>query len=399
MKFFKAAFLIAIMTALLIAQPAGAQDGSDQKRHPNYNMLGRDASGTMDPTTPLNPNFVASEESKLKEGGFWRSSYINDGLVGMVVEDIDGDGQNEIVYAGQRTIYVTRFMAGKLQLLAKHSLVKPGTIVSLDAMDLNGNRQKEIICSIQGEKTAASAIFSFTGSSLETVAADLPWYLRVVGPADGRFLAGQKPSTQQNHFYNGSVMRMSLKGNKVVSQGQVGLPPFVNLFNFTIGRIGSGNNQLVAAIKFPSEHIHLFEGTNQVWESKEEYGGTMNYLVPPNQESTLREYLPSRLILADIDGDGRNELIVAKNDRSGVAFMSRLRSFSGGALQAFKYTNMSLSPFFRTRSLPGSGVDYALADYNNDGSLDLVVAVVMEEKSGMLKDGRSVIIAYEISRP
>jgi hypothetical protein len=233
------------------------------------------------------------------------------------------------------------------------------------------------------------------------MATKIPWYLRVAGGPGGRFLAGQKAGTGISSVYSGSVMRMAFDGTTVSSEGQVGLPPYVNLFNFSLGRLGSGGGQMVVAIKFPSEHIFLFDASERAWESREEYGGTMNYLTPIGigDENRTREFLPARILLADIDGDGQNELIVAKNDRGGVPFMSGQRGFTSGAIQAFKYANLSLTPFFRTRTLPGAGVDYQLADFNNNGTIDLVVAVVTEQKSGLMKEGRSVIVAYEIGGP
>ncbi len=395
MKFLPLILLLTLLT-LTVAAPASADDQS--KRHPTYTLMGRD---NPPPDSPLNPNFVVEEGgTQVSESGFWRSTYIQESLVGLATADIDGDGQNEVVYASTRNVYVTRFAGNTLQQLAKYSVAPTDTIISLDAMDLTGNGRMEIIISVQNElKTAASQVLSFSGSDLTPLAKNIPWYLRVVGAPDGRFLAGQKPGVGGgNEYYSGNVMRLRFTGSGVSSQGQVGLPSFVNLYNFTLGRLGSGGTQMTVAIKFPSEHIFMFEGPNRSWESKEEYGGTMNYLDLPNASAdhSRREYLPARILIADIDRDGQNELIVAKNDRGGVPFMSKQRGFSSGTIQAFRYANMSLTPFFRTRTLPGPGVDYALAVFNNNGTLDLVVAVVTEQKSGLLKEGRSVIVAYEI---
>jgi hypothetical protein len=159
---------------------------------------------------------------------------------------------------------------------------------------------------------------------------------------------------------------------------------------------------MTAAIRFPSEHIFLYESKNRAWESRAEYGGTMTYLAPLNNRETSdrrREFLPTRLLIFDIDGDGQNELIVAKNDRGGVPFMSNQRDFSGGAIQAFKYQNLSLTPFFRTRTLPGAVADIQLADFRNNGTLSLVAAVVPQSKSGMLSEAMSLIVAYDLSGP
>ncbi len=399
MKFLKILAPLLALTLAVAASALAQDEQADKKRHPSYNLMGRDAAPAE---SPLNPNFVVAEEARLSESGFWRSAYLNESLVGLDVADIDRDGQNEIVYASPRNLYVGRVEGGKLAQLAKYTAPTTETIVSVDVLDLTGDGRQEIIASaINSESTASSMILSFDGGSLTPLATKIPWYLRVAGGPGGRFLAGQKPGTGLTSVYSGDVMRMSFNGSKVSSGGRVGLPPFVNLFNFSIGRLGSGGTQMVAAIKFPTEHIFLFDGSNRAWESREEYGGTMNYLVPigVGNETRIREFLPARILLADIDGDGQNELIVAKNDRGGIPFMSGQRGFTSGTIQAFKYANMSLTPFFRTRTLPGAGVDYQLADFNNNGTIDLVVAVVTEQKSGMMKEGRSVIVAYEIGGP
>ncbi|MDL2226944.1 FG-GAP-like repeat-containing protein [Deltaproteobacteria bacterium OttesenSCG-928-M10] len=387
--------------ALMFPLAALAQEEEGNKRHPTYTLMGRDAPAA---DSPLNPNFVVAEESRLSEGGFWRSPYINESLVGLVVADIDGDGQNEVIYASTKTVTVTRFGGGKLGQLAKFTVMTTEVIASVDALDLTGDGRMEIICSVQNETfNPASKIFSFTGDDLVVMADKIPWYLRVVGGPGGQFLAGQRASTDRKAVYAGKVMRMGFDGSQITSQGSVGLPSNINLFNFSLGRLGRSGIQMVAAIKFPTEHIFLFEnGTERAWESKEEYGGTMTHLLPANasvESNRFREFLPSRLLITDIDGDGQNELIVAKNDRGGVPFMSGQRAFTSGVIQAFKYTNMSLTPFFRTRTLPGPAVDYALADFKNNGNIELVVAVVTEQKSGALKEGRSVIVSYEIRGP
>jgi hypothetical protein len=40
-----------------------------------------------------------------------------------------------------------------------------------------------------------------------------------------------------------------------------------------------------------------------------------------------------------------------------------------------------------------------LADFRNNGTLSLVAAVVPQSKSGMLSEGLSLIVAYDISGP
>jgi hypothetical protein len=391
-------FLLVLLLA--VPAPLRAEEGrAVSTRHPTYNLIGRDAPSA---TSPLNPNFVVSEEAHLREGGFWRSSYINENLVGLAVADIDRAGQNKVIYASEKNVWVTRFGGGTLAQLARYSVPATQRIVSVDVFDVDGDGRLEIICSAQDENNAPiSFILKFDGSTLNPLAQKLPWYLRVVGQGDSRVLAGQTAALSGAQVFTGKVQRVSFSGSGITAQGAVGLPDHVNLFNFVQGRLGSGG-LLTAAIRFPSEHIFLYENKNRAWESREEYGGTMTYLAPQNYRDSSdrrREFLPTRLRLADIDGDGKNELIVAKNDRGGVPFMSNQRGFTSGVIQAFKYQNLSLTPFFRTRTLPGAVVDLQLADFKNNGTLSLVAAVLTQAKSGMLSEGLSLLVAYDISGP
>ena len=391
-------FLIALLFSMAAPDPVRAEEPRpSSSRHPTYNMIGRDAPAV---SSPLNPNFVVSEEAHMREGGFWRSGYINENLVGLAVADIDRDGRNEVVYASEKNVWVTRFGGGSLAQLAKYSVPATQRIASVDVFDVDGDGRLEIICSAQDENNApVSFVLKFNDSTLDPLAQRLPWYLRVVGQGGGRFLAGQKAEASGARVFSGSVQNISLDGSKVASHGAVGLPEHVNLFNFVQGRLGS-TGPLTAAVRFPSEHIFLYENKNRVWESREEYSGTMTYLAPQNHRDPgdrKREFLPARLLIADIDGDGQNELIVAKNDRGGVPFMSNQRGFTSGVIQAFKYQNLSLTPFFRTRTLPGAVVDIQLADFKNNGTTSLVAAVLTQSKSGMLSEGLSLIVAYDIS--
>ncbi|MDR0354300.1 MAG: hypothetical protein LBJ64_00970, partial [Deltaproteobacteria bacterium] len=127
------------------------------------------------------------------------------------------------------------------------------------------------------------------------------------------------------------------------------------------------------------------------------YCGTVNHITLniSGESGRAVEYLPSRILLADIDSDGANEVIVAKNNQGGIPFMKNLRAYNGGLIEAMKFSNLSLVPFFSSANLlPGPAVDYQLADFDNNGTKDLVVAVVINPGSGMLQDGRSVIVAY-----
>lgn len=389
------------------AGTAWGQDRESGRRHPDYNLLmGRDAKDVASPDSPLNPNFImgpAADRTSVTQS--WRSQHISERVVGLAVADLDGDGLNEVVYATTKSVYVARVEGAALKNLASHRVSLNDRLISLDLFDLNGDGRQEIVVSAQRNDLAPSGLvlqYSPGDGELQTVAENINWYMRVVNLAEGPRLLGQRGSTKMRQAYEGNIQYLAFNGKIMSGSGAVKLPKKVDLYGFTQGLAGSPPQAITAAIKFPEEHLWLYglNDNGKIWETTEEYGGTVNHIkTKTGQGSYSNAYLSSRILLVDIDRDGQNEVVVAQNDRGGIAFMGNLRGFSGGSIVAFKLRNFTLSEYFRTNRLQGAAVDYQVADFNNNGTPDLVAAVVVEAGNGLFEEARSAIIAYELGSP
>jgi hypothetical protein len=397
---------LALLALLLIAAGPGGAAADDkpgipaQRRHPSYSLLGLDAQQPP-PESILNPNFVISTASRMAEGSLWRSGYISERLVGLDVGDLDGDGRNELAYSTLRNVYVYRLEGDQFVQLAAFRMPDNTRNVSLDLFDTDGDGRKEIIATAQNDDSHAanSHVLSFDGTKeLKAVAAGINHYLRVVGPESSRMLVAQKPGTGGGEMFSGSVFSASLSGGRISTAAKIDLPPGVNIFGFNTGELGLDRMRLNASIRFPTEHLVLTEVTGEkVWESHDEYGGSINYLslLPLGDSPRNIEYLPTRIVLADIDRDGANEVIVAKNSLGGTRLFKNLRAFNSGAIEARKFTNLTLVPFFTNANLlPGPAADYQLADFDNNGVKDLVVGIQISPGSGMMEEARSIIFSF-----
>ena len=390
---------IAVLAVAAVPGIGLAQGDAPRSRHPEYELLG--------PNPPpvdsiLNPNFIVSQESKVMDGTLWRGNYMPERLVGLDVGDVNGDRLNELVYATTGNVYVGVRRGELLEQLAAWKAHPNLRIISLDLYDTDGDGRLEILVSAQADNgSASSAVLAYDDSKTLRIVADrIPWYMRTYGPDGAKSLAVQKGANTANDAFLGSVMVATFQNGKVVTAQKVNLPFGTNLFNFNIGQIGVGSPNYIATVNMPDEHLKLFTGPSrqaQVDEKSGVYCGTINYVQLKSDADAIREleYLPSRIVLADIDNDGGNELIVARNTPSGLPFLKNLRSFDGGVIEAYKFSNISLVPFFTsTNLLPGPAIDYQLADLDNNGTKDLVVGVVINAGSGMLSDSRSVIVSY-----
>ena len=80
-------------------------------------------------------------------------------------------------------------------------------------------------------------------------------------------------------------------------------------------------------------------------------------------------------ILIDLDKDGKFELIASKPITAAGKLFSNYRTYPQGEVHAMLWDGMGMNLLWKTRRIKGTVCDVAIADPNNNGKLDLVVAV------------------------
>jgi hypothetical protein len=91
-------------------------------------------------------------------------------------------------------------------------------------------------------------------------------------------------------------------------------------------------------------------------------------------------YIPSPLLLVDLNNDKRLEILANRNKSTSSWVLSkRIRNFSDGEIQSLFWTGDDILTQWKTRPLRGMVVSYRLADMDGDGQEELVVAAVLEK--------------------
>jgi TolB-like protein len=89
-------------------------------------------------------------------------------------------------------------------------------------------------------------------------------------------------------------------------------------------------------------------------------------------------YIPSPLLLVDLNNDKRLEILANRNVALVSRVLAGVRRFSDGEIQSMMWTGDDLLPQWKTRPLRGMVVSYRLADVDGDGQEELVAAAVLE---------------------
>jgi hypothetical protein len=163
----------------------------------------------------------------------------------------------------------------------------------------------------------------------------------------------------------------------------------------------NNGQQMVAAFD-EDDHIRLFSPSGEEqWKSEELYGGSMNFLefsIEAGGEDMDRFYLPQRIFIRDLDGDGKHEVIVASNHGSLGRLFASYRKFTSGQIVSLSWKDLGLMPTWQTPKVSGHISDCAIGDFDHDGSEEVVVSQV-GKKGTAITSARSSIIGYELTQP
>ena len=110
-----------------------------------------------------------------------------------------------------------------------------------------------------------------------------------------------------------------------------------------------------------------------------------------------RVYFNPRILFYDVGDDGKKEIFAVRNEELGGGAFGRYKKFTKGSLEILSWNGIALAPVAKTRTVQGWISDFAMADIDGDGQNELVVSVVGKSKIAIGKKGiSSNIISYKL---
>jgi hypothetical protein len=287
----------------------------------------------------------------------------------------------------------------------------------VDTADINQNGIPEIFVTdfISSNQRLKSIALEWNGQEFAVIDEMPNWYLRVLKTkASGTLLLGQKRGTgssftftsPQEALFDRDIHEIQWQDGQYAAAGQFVLPQKdLTVFDFTQGD-AANNGQLEIVAFLRNDYIRIYGPSGAVaWESDELYGGSRLFFEAPDVELSqstnvvnssgrklAKYYLPQRIHITDIDGDGLNEIIVVKNYDGDGGIFSRVKSFKEGRIDCLSYDEIGIQRKWQTRNIAGYISDYVIGDLNNDGINEIVLSSVAKGKTAFSK-GRSYILS------
>lgn len=386
----------ALTQPLAAGQPTAQAQPQYATAHPDRAFAGRTGAGGGSPF--IYPKGITSE--------FQKTQNMKLSLQFMEMADLDGDGQDEVIFADNDSVQIFKRDNNRLSKVGQIP-GKPGyRIHAITVADLNKNGKPEIYVSAADNKGPSSFAFEWQGADKANyIFQGARWYVRAMPvPGEGMVLAGQQADASK--AVAPGIFRLDVTNAALKSGSRMDVPASVNLFEFTIADLDNdGSREIIAIDQYDRLQV-LRAGGTVLWKSDEFYGGTTRFIGGAEgfgagkgsaQEGSSRIYIPSRIIVYDVNGDGQQDIIINKNLSTSSRLFENMKNYPSGEIHALSWNGIALSELWRTKKIDGYIVDYLLRPAADKKSAELLVGLVLGSgASDLFADQTSTMLIYQL---
>ncbi|MBF0469214.1 MAG: hypothetical protein HQK61_10095, partial [Desulfamplus sp.] len=275
---------------------------------------------------------------------------------------------------------------------------------ALDTVDANKNGRNELFVTAVGRNNyLKSYVIEWNGREFDLVEKDAEWYFRVVNFDGKAKLLGQKRGYDQS--FSDSVYELEMSTNSIKKQDKI---DFANsdIFGFSPVKLqieGSmGNNGRYFVWLDRSGFLNLGDDRGaREWKSNQSFGSTALFVEQDMGKNQLKEriYINHRVIVADIDHDGIEEIITASNEDAARGYLSGYRKFTMGNIKIMAWKNSSMVDIWNTNSYAGHISDFNVMDMDGDSFPEIIYSVVTQTGLVMNKTHSTVFIQKIADQP
>ena len=382
------------------SSPQTEQSQIDPRAHPDKLIVGGIAGDELQKDQKAAPGsaFITTDIARSQSTKFWKSQSFKQRITGMAIGDINGDGKNETVFTTEHTVEAYRYDNKRLIKIGTLSEGNLDHLIGVDVADINGNGIAEIYVSALDpyRKYVRSFVIEFSGKSYTQIVKDTDWYLRVVDmPQRGKVLIGQQQGLESP--FDKPIFELVWQNSGFEPTNRILGPKKANVIGFALGHAMNDGSE--AAVVFDAfDHLRVYASSgNQIWKDGEKSGGSPHYFELPDDGSKDMKnyaYYPQRILIQDINKDGKNDVITVRNQR--LSELISYRTFTGGEIEVRDWDGIGLSVLWTTRKLSGYFSDFGVGDFDNDGKDELVASLVINTGSVITTTPKSVLIAYDL---
>ncbi|MCP4398804.1 MAG: VCBS repeat-containing protein [bacterium] len=397
-----------ILVQALLLSGSGEKIGSVQEIIREYADLQQQSLPEEQPTIPqaetvLQPQPLpekkpAVSQTETVQRTFWTSEPLRKKFHKIAVGDLTGDGKNEVVIATQTDVEVLEHAAlgekDSFLSLAKIQGYNNALILSLDIADINGNGRQEIFMTILRTISAEVRVFEYNSGKFEEIWKTKGIAMRIIrSPAGKTSLVGQRTTSSVTiDFLSGNVAEYIWDGKDYTRQKSLHIPRRVKLFGFTLADLDrDGRNEVLFYDR--SDRVNVFREGERTWRSRG-YEAYKTPVLRKNEDEKRARRIPGRIELTQLGPDNNIYLVLFENLRY-IKFIKGLPLYNGSQFYVFRWNGGKFVQEFQSEEFESYTVDYAVADIDNDGKQEVALAMVLKGND-FFRTPQSQIMVYEL---
>ncbi len=351
----------------------GTQQPSYISPHPQRQLLESmapepqpESEPALEPTPESSSSIIRGSETNRLRGDS-KSQEISLDLRAMEAADVTGDGRLEFILAGPNRVEIYRREENRFIRMGRINTLNRYPIHYLSTADLNGNGRAEIYISAADHRRPNSLIVEWNGNDFVRTHDNLSWYIRAMElPMEGETLVGQRAGG--GSFLRSGLFRLhSADDGNLEAGAPLSLPGRLNLFDFALADLdGNGSHEIITITQGERLEV-LSAGGGRLWRSNNHYGGTTRYLGGRESADAARapheveqHYVPSRIVLRDVNLNGRPEVVVTQSNPTLSRSVGQVRYYSSGEIHALSWDGSGMDEIWRTRNIEGYIADIQL---------------------------------------
>lgn len=370
---------------------------------------------------PLNPDMMSNEvdaanvylnpeiryEGYAGSDSFIRAQALQFPSVGFTVADFDLDGKNEIAILEDHRLHIYLYRDGKLNQLAEYEFPFMVNCLAVNVAKVDSGLPKLVIAGQDDRGGPSSFVATYSNNQIRIEAEKIRYYLSATKePGSMRpMIIGQAAESSSNKFKPGVYEMILNSDGSMMTASPLDLPKDATVFSFTYLPGGAKDEDHLVVLS-PEERLRVYTlSGSRLSETEEKYSGAaVGFPMTKDIKGLGRDrqfipdtyYIPLPMISADLDDDGRYELIVNRPISTAAQFFPNYRFYPQGEIHAMYWDGIGLSLAWKTRRIKGSVLGLSLADFDNNGVLDLVACVNTHPGTLGVAARKTVVQAYPL---
>ena len=281
--------------------------------------------------------------------------------------DLNGDGETELLILSREKLLIYNRKDEYLVLKDTFKASRGESFLKVSAGDADRNGRAEIYLVSRYGDTARTSILEWGGKFKRTLRES--GHFQVVSGLDGKKDMLLFQDSGMGNFFIGGIYLMNYGGGKPARQKQLNLPKGAQFYTITPYDLNKDGSLEFIGLGPPDfgdkGYLYVWDRNGEaLWRNDEKIGGTNNVIefgkTITGDDVQPRSYMNSRVVVTDIDGDGKNEVLAVKST-SMLKYLNIL-IYIKSKLTAYSIQGMELVPAWTTRN-----ISYCITDMQARG--------------------------------